>query len=161
MDFFRKMFFLFCFLNIVLLYGQKNAITHGDLKAELALRKIYHDAHVVSCKVFSKTSEADTTLIRLDEYDTDGKLIRQLDFEYNSEKVNISDIKEKIIEAGYKPLDVDIKEEDTFDFFLYSDDGSRMYLDDELLIDADGKHSLTYFLGTTILDKGLHKIKIE
>ena len=33
-------------------------------------------------------------------------------FEYNSEKVNISDIKEKIIEAGYKPLDVDIKEEE-------------------------------------------------
>lgn len=33
-------------------------------------------------------------------------------FEYNTEKVSIAVIKEKIIEAGYKPLDVDIKEEE-------------------------------------------------
>lgn len=62
-----------------------------------------------------------------------------------------------VVYEGY----VDIAEENTYEFYLYSDDGSRMFIDDELLIDADGKHSLTYFSGTTILDKGLHKIKIE
>ena len=33
-------------------------------------------------------------------------------FDYNPDKVSISDIKEKIVEAGYKPLDVDMKDEE-------------------------------------------------
>lgn len=69
------------------LYGQMNAVTHGNFQEELALRKIYRDAQVVSCKIHSNEFEPDNPqLIREEEYDTEGKLIRRIEFQYNPEK---------------------------------------------------------------------------
>jgi hypothetical protein len=46
-------------------------------------------------------------------------------------------------------------------FFLNSDDGSKLYIDDELLIDNDGDHSLLELSGEKELSAGKHKLRIE
>ncbi|NJL75712.1 MAG: metallophosphoesterase [Saprospiraceae bacterium] len=46
-------------------------------------------------------------------------------------------------------------------FFINSDDGSKLYLNDELLIDHDGDHSAISKTGQAILAAGKHKIRIE
>jgi alpha-L-fucosidase len=48
-----------------------------------------------------------------------------------------------------------------YSFFLSSDDGSRMVLDDTVLIDNDGLHSMEQRRGIVALQKGLHQIRIE
>ena len=46
-------------------------------------------------------------------------------------------------------------------FFLTSDDGSKLYLDDNLLIDNDGSHGGKVIVGKSELKKGSHTIRIE
>ena len=46
-------------------------------------------------------------------------------------------------------------------FFLASDDGSRLYIDDRLVIDHDGDHSNQTKYGSLVLEKGKHKIRVE
>jgi len=56
---------------------------------------------------------------------------------------------------------IQIDETDSYTFYTYSDDGSRLFIDDQLVVDANGNHSMSYYYGTTILEKGFHKIKVE
>lgn len=56
---------------------------------------------------------------------------------------------------------LDVDQTDSYTFYTYSDDGSRLYIDDELIVDADGNHSMSYYYGATILSKGFHKIRVE
>lgn len=46
-------------------------------------------------------------------------------------------------------------------FHLYSDDGSRLYINEELLIDNDGKHDFEPKRGLVNLKKGVQKIRID
>jgi hypothetical protein len=46
-------------------------------------------------------------------------------------------------------------------FYLNSDDGSRLYIDDQLVIDNDGDHSLLELSKATKLGAGPHKLRIE
>jgi hypothetical protein len=48
-----------------------------------------------------------------------------------------------------------------YTFFLNSDDGSKLYIDDELVIDNDGDHSLLELTGEKELTSGSHKVRIE
>ena len=43
---------------------------------------------------------------------------------------------------------------------LISDDGSRLWIDDKEIINNDGIHAETTGEGSSVLDKGLHKIKV-
>jgi acid phosphatase type 7 len=56
---------------------------------------------------------------------------------------------------------IEISETGIRTFYINSDDGSKLYINDELLIDHDGDHSAMSKTGQTILAKGKHKIKIE
>ena len=56
---------------------------------------------------------------------------------------------------------LEVPETDTYTLYTYSDDGSKLYINDQLLVDSDGNHSAKYVYGTTILEKGKHRIKIE
>lgn len=47
-----------------------------------------------------------------------------------------------------------------YQFFLSSDDGSRMYLDGELLINHDGLHEMTEKQATATLAAGLHPLTV-
>jgi hypothetical protein len=48
-----------------------------------------------------------------------------------------------------------------YKFFLNSDDGSKLYIDDELVIDNDGDHSLLELTGSRELSAGKHRVRIE
>lgn len=46
-------------------------------------------------------------------------------------------------------------------FTLTSDDGSKLYIDDELVVDNDGSHSVQERTGFVRLEKGFHKFRLE
>jgi hypothetical protein len=48
-----------------------------------------------------------------------------------------------------------------YTFYLTSDDGSKLYIDDRLVIDNDGDHSLLELKNATQLSAGTHSIRIE
>lgn len=80
----KSIFYYFSFC-LQFIYAQSNSISHGDYKAQLSLQKNYHSAQVVNCKVFSLENETDSAqLIRLEEYDIDGKITRKLEFGYST-----------------------------------------------------------------------------
>lgn len=55
---------------------------------------------------------------------------------------------------------VKVNENATFEFSLHSDDGSKLYIDDQLIIDNDGKHARYERAAGVALKSGLHKIKV-
>lgn len=71
-------------------------------------------------------------------------------------KVGNKDREYGLIFTGY----INVNENATFEFSLYSDDGSRLYIDDELIIDNDGDHARYEKSAGVAMQAGLHKIKI-
>jgi hypothetical protein len=55
---------------------------------------------------------------------------------------------------------VDVPHSGTYTFFLTSDDGSRLWIGDRLVVDHDGLHSESEQLGQIILKSGKHPITI-
>ena len=55
---------------------------------------------------------------------------------------------------------INVNENANFEFSLYSDDGSRLYIDDELIIDNDNKHARFERSAGVVLQAGLHHIKV-
>jgi hypothetical protein len=47
-----------------------------------------------------------------------------------------------------------------YQFSLESDDGSRLYLDNELIVDNEGDHGMEKKTGIANLQKGWHSIRI-
>jgi len=50
--------------------------------------------------------------------------------------------------------------EDEYHFDLGSDDGSRLYSDDKLVIDNEGVHAPERVKGSEVLTRGVHKIRV-
>lgn len=48
-----------------------------------------------------------------------------------------------------------------YDFFTRSDDGSLLYIDDELVVNNDGNHGMQEKAGKIFLDKGYHRFRLE
>ncbi|HEX7365529.1 MAG TPA: family 20 glycosylhydrolase [Pelobium sp.] len=61
-----------------------------------------------------------------------------------------------IVFTGY----INVNENATFEFSLYSDDGALLYIDDELIIDNDGDHARYEKSAGVAMQAGLHKIKV-
>lgn len=55
---------------------------------------------------------------------------------------------------------IKVNENANFEFSLNSDDGSRLYIDNQLIIDNDGKHARYEKSSGVTLKAGLHKIKV-
>lgn len=55
---------------------------------------------------------------------------------------------------------LDVRKEGDYTFHLASDDGSRLYVDDKVVVDNDGVHPMMTRRGTVHLEKGLHAIKL-
>ena len=49
----------------------------------------------------------------------------------------------------------------SYTFYLDSDDGSKLFIDNELVVDNDGAHGMRELSGVVALEPGLHKIAIE
>ena len=56
---------------------------------------------------------------------------------------------------------IDIKEDGIYTFFTSSDDGSRLYIGDQLIVDNDGIHGLITNSGKVALKKGKHQILVK
>jgi alpha-L-fucosidase len=56
---------------------------------------------------------------------------------------------------------VRIPEDGVYSFFVASDDGSRLYLDNKLLIDNDGLHGMVEKMGVAALSAGLHPLVVQ
>jgi hypothetical protein len=56
---------------------------------------------------------------------------------------------------------IKLEKDDIYTFYLASDDGSKLTIDDEEIIDHDGLHGADEKQGSIALKKGYHKIKIE
>ena len=53
-----------------------------------------------------------------------------------------------------------ISSTDCYQFYLLSDDGSKIYIDDQLIVDNDGGHSIKLKKGLVNLEEGFHKIRL-
>ncbi len=56
---------------------------------------------------------------------------------------------------------ISVSQTGLYRFALISDDGSRLYIGDELVVDNDGLHGSTEALGRIILEKGMHPIRVD
>ena len=59
--------------------------------------------------------------------------------------------------SGY----IKIPEQSVYAFYSESDDGSKVYIDDILVVNNDGLHSMQERTGTIALNIGFHKIRVE
>ncbi len=79
-----------------------------------------------------------------------------------SDKISTAGISQKareygVVFDGFFKVD----ENAVFEFSLYSDDGSKLFIDDELLIDNDLKHARFEYSAGVPLKAGLHKIRVN
>ena len=56
---------------------------------------------------------------------------------------------------------IEVPNEGLYTFYTHSDDGSRVFLHDDLVVDNDGSHSARTRYGYVALKKGKHPIRIE
>jgi len=54
-----------------------------------------------------------------------------------------------------------VPEDGLYRFYVASDDGSQLYIGDELVVDNDGLHGPTEVMGGIILAKGSHPIRVD
>jgi hypothetical protein len=55
---------------------------------------------------------------------------------------------------------IDVPSTGVYKFFVKSDDGSRLWVDDELVVDHDGLHGAVERSGAAALEKGLHPLRV-
>jgi PA14 domain len=56
---------------------------------------------------------------------------------------------------------VDIPESEVWTFTLTSDDGSQLWIDEQLVVDDDGLHTARARSGTAVLEAGPHAIELR
>ena len=56
---------------------------------------------------------------------------------------------------------INAPEDDAYKFWLMSDDGSKLWIDGQLVVDNDGLHSPTEKTGVLGLSKGWHHVRVE
>ena len=54
-----------------------------------------------------------------------------------------------------------IEKEGNYEFATASNDGSKLYIDDKLLVDNDGEHGVREMSGSIFLSKGTHSVRVE
>ena len=59
----------------------------------------------------------------------------------------------------YRAL-VNIVDKGVYRFYTFSDDGSMLYIDGQLVVDNDGGHSARRAEGKIALEKGLHEVRL-
>lgn len=55
---------------------------------------------------------------------------------------------------------IDVPENGAYRFYVASDDGSQLFINDQLVVDNDGLHGMVEKGGLTALEKGFHKIRV-
>ena len=78
-------------------------------------------------------------------------------FEITSDEI-LQEIKENTL-VNFKTK-INIEQEDEYSFFLRSDDGSRLFLNRELIVDNDGEHGVLEKKGSKKLEPGVYDLEV-
>jgi hypothetical protein len=98
-------------------------------------------------------------MIQVPDFKTLGKPDQQgLVYEFSLAELNIND-KDHLAVQFSSAIQIDDAGEYTFS--VCSDDGSKLYIDDKLVVDNDGSHTRIIKPGKITLDKGIHEIRID
>ena len=90
--------------------------------------------------------------------------------QFDSVKPAITGISEQFTLPGHEPNElfgvvyegyIAIPEDAVYTFYTFSDDGSMLYIDGELIVDNGGRHAMEERIGFAALRKGLHSIKVS
>jgi len=110
---------------------------------------------------------------RPDTYGLEGKYFDNLEWQGNPSIISLdAEISNETLKIQREKLPqnrytvewtgyIDILETETYTFFLESDDGSWLFIDDKLVVDNGGIHGLLEKEGKAHLRKGVHRIKIR
>jgi hypothetical protein len=81
-----------------------------------------------------------------------------ISLEISSNNLNLP--RESFVAAVFEGQ-IQIPNDGTYTFYLASDDGSKMYINDKLVINNDGDHGVVLKSDTVDLTSGSHKIRVE
>ncbi len=90
---------------------------------------------------------------RLEKADREGNV-----FEFSLVDLDIKEMDHFAVQFSSR---LEIKEADNYIFTLSSDDGAKVYVDDKMIIDNDGSHSVETKVGRVTLQPGLHNIRVD
>lgn len=113
---------------------------HSDVRASnIGLKYKYYEADAMSISATERLQPVKTGI-------ADG-----IDTKYKNRAEKYGFVFEGYILAAKTAL---------YDFYISSDDGSMLYIDDQLIINNDGNHGMDEKQDKARLEKGFHKIKI-
>ena len=78
-------------------------------------------------------------------------------FQFSLEKI---DFPSEQFAAQFKSY-IEIGKDGEYEFYLTSNDGSKLYIDDKLIVDNDGLHGPKQISGSIYLTKGRHSIRVD
>ncbi len=104
----------------------------------------------LSYKYFESTGKIDLSIINTTPHKTGIAEIISVQPKVKPEKYALSF-------EGY----INIEKDNAYTFFTTSDDGSKLFIDDEEVVDNDGNHGETEKSGKIYLRKGFHKLQIN
>jgi len=78
-------------------------------------------------------------------------------FQFGLDEIETREDHYAISFTGY----IDIPVEGKYTFYTESDDGSKLFIEDKLVVDNDGSRDAKERNGTILLEKGKHPIKLE
>lgn len=122
----------------VKIYEWKNAVKAKDLKSGIAYKYYQPEKNINMLSSF-KSNLVNSGIADIISV-AKKQRIDKFAFEFN----------------GY----IKIEKDAAYDFFIASDDGSKLFIDDEEVVDNDGDHGTVEKSGKAALKKGYHKIKV-
>jgi hypothetical protein len=114
------------------------------------------------------------SLFRAPEPGLSAQAMRPFGDNYNSKSIATGEVKEKFITSDFETAAgcanapcgmvwtgyIEIPQTGGYEFSTYSDDGSLLYLDNEIVVNNDGDHGAEEKTGLALLQKGWHQIKV-
>lgn len=107
--------------------------------------------------ILYKYYESKSEMNFLPNFDRMKSIKKGLTYEFRINKINNVKYQFGIRYEAYIEIDI----EGAYRFYLNSDDGSRLYINDELIVDNDGGHGTIERMGKINLKEGKHKIVID
>ncbi len=139
--------------------------------------RVFHEGEPVSGvteKLFTRVEPASAREVgnlreglSLEEYHGTWELLPDFDRLQRISRRTVEDISlpadpTRVEYVGYRYSGyIDLLQDDVYLFTLVSDDGSRLLLDGDVVVDNDGLHGSQGLTGTVALAEGMHEISVE
>ena len=94
---------------------------------------------------------------KLPDFDKLKSVVNGKVYQFSLDKINVPKHNFALRFNSYVQIDKDGE----YNFYISSNDGSKLYIDDKLIVDNDGEHGPKQLSGNIYLDKGKHAIRVE